>query len=293
MGDQYIPDGNNAHIDTRSFVEDLKERILSELSWGVTDNIADFRFSRRGEIYQYVYDRALSISNSAPDQPSDDADVCRFLSAEKFLWLIEQKSILFSSPRAFDDNLDCALHDDFNDAILQCLPELLKQFSIVMAPEIIYDEWISFERRRRDDWLISCWTNLKNHKDDKLIWYKYANGPLGVGITAKYGELRDALQDPVRVFTRNETLTAGSVNYDPRVNKFLPFNKRNGFRSEQEVRFAIHAFEYDKPVQVGLSDRFFELFNLRISEDSPQHHKAALHSVWINAGGNPDGINEG
>lgn len=293
MGNHYIANGNNAHIDTMGFMEGLKERIVTELSLGTTDNIANFRASRRAEIYQYIYDDALSYSNSMPDKPSDDANVCRFLSPEKFLWLIDQKSILLSSPRSFDDDLDCALHGDFNDAILQCLPELLSKFSIELNPELICNEWGSFERRRRGDWLISCWTNLTNHKDDKLIWYKYANGPCGAGIMAKYRDLHEAIQSQIGPLSQNGVLSAGAVSYKPQVSKLLPFNKRNGFRGEQEVRFAIHGFEYERPVRVDLHDRFFELFDLRISEDSPQYHQKALTNLWIKAGGDPDGIEVG
>lgn len=294
MGDNhYLPNANNAHIDTSVFVRDLKKRIVEEVTLGTTDNIASFRGSRRAEIYQYIYDYALSCSNSAPEEPTDDAIVCRFLTPEKFLWLIDRRSILLSSPRSFDDDHDCALHDDFNNAILRCLPEVLDQFSCNENSTLVCEEWASFERRRRGDWLISCWTNLTEHKDDKLIWYKYANGPFGVGITARYGDLRDALHRPIGLYSRDQKLAAGSVNYNPQNSKLLPFNKRNGFRGEKEIRFAIQGYEYQKPVEITLSDTFFELFNLRVSEDSPEHHKLAVKKFWVTAGGNPDCIEEG
>lgn len=141
--------------------------------------------------------------------------------------------------------------------------------------------------------MISCWTNITHHKDDKLIWYKYAGGLFGAGITAEYGLLRDALKDRIGELSLDGHLICGSVNYDSRVNKLPPFNKRSGFRGENEVRFAMRHVQYGRFVAAELSEKFLKLFGLRLSEDSPEHHKDALKKLWVAAGGNPDRITEG
>lgn len=289
----YVPNPNNAHIDTEAFEEELDKRVREGIGVGEVDTISAFRDTKRNSIYGIIYDCALSYSNGMPEQLSDDALVCRFLSPEKFLWLIDQKCIPFSSPRRFDDDRDCAIHEDLNAAILQKLTGHLKENLCEADHDTNCVEWASFERSRRDDWLISCWNNLSEHKDDKLIWFKYTNGPIGAAITARYGKLRDALIDRVSNYDRDGKVTFGSVNYDPRINKLPPFNKRRGFSGEKEVRFVLRDSQFRRFVVADLSDVFFELFNLRYSEDAPRHHKSALEKMWIEAGGDPDGINEG
>jgi len=293
--DHYMPNVDNAHIDTGDFVEELKRRVQEVgIGLGISDRTEEFQVARRSETFQVIYNCAQSRANVTPDEPSDDAMVCRFLSPEKFLWFIDQKSIPFSSPRSFDDDLDCALHEDINDAILSNLSFLLKRNSgEASLDETPFEAWASFERSRRDDWLISCWTNLSDHKDDKLIWYKYANGQFGAGITARYGELRDVLQNRIGKYDRDGKLKCGSVNYDPKVANWLPFNKRSGFKGEKEVRFAMRDFHFRQFVAADLSDCFSELFGLRLSEDSPRHHQEALKNLWVAAGGKPERINEG
>lgn len=103
--DHYIPNAHNAHLDTEDFVDELENRVLEGIGIDSVDHIDAFRTNLRKETFEAIYNCALSFSNTAPNEPPDDALVCRFLSPEKFLWLVCQKSIPFSSPRTFDDDL--------------------------------------------------------------------------------------------------------------------------------------------------------------------------------------------
>lgn len=295
--DHYIPDPMNAHVNTRAFIEGVRKRIAESAGLPLRDTTADFHAARRSDIFQTIYDYTHSLASDDIEEPENDDLVCRYLSPEKFLWFLGQKSISFARPSFFDDDFDCALHADWNDAILVNLRSLVTQNSGDIPRsraeeatfiQTINAEWESFERTRRQDWLISCWTKLSNHHDDKLIWYKYAGGPFGVGITARYGELRSLIRDQIESLDRDENVRSGLVSYDPRVIKALPFNKRPGFSGEREVRFALRT--PGKYISVDVKEDFADLFRLRLSDDAPPHHHGVVRNLWVQAGGHVDAI---
>ena len=80
------------------------------------------------------------------------------------------------------------------------------------------------------------------------------------------------------------------MNYDPRMMKLLPFNKRPGFGGESEVRFALRTPE--NYIRADVGGDFFRTFGLRLSLDSPTHHHSAVRHLWVEAGGSVDNIHE-
>jgi hypothetical protein len=229
------------------------------------------------------------------DEPDNDDLLCRYLSPEKFLWFIGEKKFHLSRPDEFDDQAECALHVDYQIAIERNLGSFVERFCgpLTGSPERqktfltgIRGEWRKFERARRNDWLISCWTRITQHYDDKLLSFKYTGGRFGVGITARYGALKRLFEKAAR-FDRGRELWAGYVNYKPTVMKAAPFNKRPGFKSESEVRFAVRALPW---VETDVPAGPLKQFGLRLSTDSPPHHHEAVLQLWRKAGGDVDNI---
>ena len=141
----------------------------------------------------------------------------------------------------------------------------------------------------RYQWLISCWTEVNSNYDDYLLWYRYASGPSGVGITVPYGTLREAIFDGIgKKNKESETyddVISGYVDYGNSL-KALPFNKRAMFKNEKEIRYVAQS-EYHGTLQVSIAD-IFHKFGLRFSPDVPTHHKDILQDIWIRYGGKDD-----
>ena len=69
----------------------------------------------------------------------------------------------------------------------------------------IQAEWHVYERARRNDWLISCWTKITENYDDKLIAFKYSGDRFGVGVTIRYGALKRLFQDQLASLDRDKS----------------------------------------------------------------------------------------
>ena len=116
-----------------------------------------------------------------------------------------------------------------------------------------------------------------------LVWHKYADGQAGVGITIRYGQLKEHLQRHVDQILKDDSLISGKVGYGSPF-RTLPFNKRPMFRNEKEVRFAFMRHPYLDSHAVDVGD-IFKNFGLRFSPDVPEHHFEAAMSLWIRCGG--------
>lgn len=261
--DHYIPDVHNAHIDTREFEVELA-RLAGEAAGRELDEKNPW-----GAIHNLIVNR-LPAPN---EEPSEDALICRYLSPTKFLWFVSQCTIRFTSAAEFEDGSDCALPADYED----CVRAFLSERRVV---PIAWDEH-AYQARRK--WLVSCWTELTEHPDDYLLWSRYAEGRYGVGITLRYGHLRDLLKDQVSADADVAPLISGLVSYGSPL-RIPPFFKRRMFRNEKEVRFVcrsdlLHSFE----VPIGVLK---QRICLRFSPDTPKFHRDAIMQTWTTAGGN-------
>lgn len=264
----YVP-GPNSHIDTSDFENRLED--LSERESGYS--LDDMEFEKK------AYEEAFNIIRQVPASVSDETIICRYLTTEKFLWFLGSKNIYMGRVDGFDDPLDCAIPEDYATAISAFYAR--KKCSI--------DRWVDYSDNMRHQWLISCWTEISSNYDDCLLWYRYAGGPTGVGITVPYGALREVF---FREIEKNNTdyktyfnINSGYVDYGNSL-KILPFNKRAMFKNEKEIRFVAES-EYYGILQIPIAD-IFNKFGLRFSPDVPDHHKNVLQDIWIKFGGNDD-----
>ena len=270
--DHYIPNAHNAHLRLDDFEDKLRALVKKSRQRGVGNK----------EIVERLYCHAVSNLTQSPDEPEDDRLVCRFLTPKKFLWFLSTKEIRFCSAQEFDDPRECSLPEDYENAVGKVLCEF----------KLPPSEWDNQILSKGQDWLVSCWTELNSCHDDNLIWHKYAEGPEGVGITIRYGQLKLCLKKGVERIDGRLRLTAGRVNYEYPL-RILPFNKRRMFRRESEVRFACHPSQRARDLRVDISG-VFKNFGLRFSPDAPDHHRQAVKKSWIESGGvdrfqEPDG----
>ena len=260
--DHYLPE-DNAHIRTNDFKGKLREIYRGGQELKNCD----------GKIAEKFYSHALSKLTKPPDEPADDALVCRFLMPKKFLWFVSNKEIRFCTDQEFDDPRECTLPEDYNVAIQAVLTELSLPIS----------EWNNQVWDKKRDWLISCWTELKDPHVSNLIWHKYADGPDGIGITIRYGQLKSLLQNNIEQSCMDSKLLAGHVSYDDPL-RLVPFNKRQMFQGENEVRFVFPNSNDVRAHNIDITSLFRE-FGLRFSPDAPDDHRCAVKQLWLNCGG--------
>lgn len=213
-----------------------------------------------------------------PAEPDDDQIIGRFLSTTKFAWFGSSWSLRYSRQSQFEDRFECVLPEDYANAALRALNETSGGRALAVP---ICDAWSRFLATMADHWLISCWTLIDSHHDDYLLWHKYAGGETGVGITVRYGVLKECLTEnrnagPIPI--------GGLVDYVSYLLN-MPFNKRPIFRNEKEVRFAKNFQERLLAVESTLVNEISDQFRLRFAPDAPDHHRKAVEHVWTACGG--------
>lgn len=262
IGDHYIPDGHNAHINTKVFEGELNN-LFSSLSGKALEDA-----NLWSEAYQLILNR---ISN-LPDEPRDGELICRYLTPTKFLWFANQNSVYFGGADNFEDKYDSNIPLDYKNSVLKFLHER----------NALPLEWDDYLVRMRSHWLISCWTSLDSHIDDYLLWHRYAGNEYGIGIVTTYGALKKILESSCSDETDIESFTSGYVRYKSPL-CLPPFNKRNMFRNEKEVRFACKTkLLASHAVDISILKN---IISLRFSPDAPQEHIDAVLAIWIKMGG--------
>jgi hypothetical protein len=113
------------------------------------------------------------------------------------------------------------------------------------------------------------------------MWNSYAGGPQGVGITVRYGVLKDSLAKSVRALAADGVLHSGSVNYEAL--SLMPFNKHYMFRHEREVRFAFGT-KCSRAHSVSVDD-IFDSFGIRLSPAATVEHRDLMSRLWLSFGG--------
>lgn len=255
--DHYIPNSRNAHIDTSAFERRVKQLLRD--TCGVDGAL------------ESVYNHAFSELSAAPQELDDDKLICRYLSPTKFLQFLNARRINFPAATQFSDHWECRVPDDYEVAVLRVLGEL----------GVSAERWSSLVKRKAACWSISCWTQLDDYFDDHLMWNSYAGGPQGVGITVRYGVLKNSLAKSVSLLAADGVLHSGSVSYEAL--SLMPFNKHYMFRHEKEVRFAFRT-QCSSAHSVSV-DSIFGSFGVRISPAATVEHRDMMKRLWLSFGG--------
>jgi hypothetical protein len=164
---------------------------------------------------------------------------------------------------------------DYHNAVLRKLTHA----------QLDYAAWDRYVRDKQSRWLVSCWTKLDSYFDDSLLWNSYADGALGVGVTVRYGVLRDHLRQTVEKVVGATEFYCGEIAYrDPL--RVTPFNKRNIFRNEKEIRFATRSTSRTS-LCVDIAKIKSEL-GLRLSPESPIAHRDVVRDIWHRFGGSDE-----
>jgi hypothetical protein len=257
--DHYIVNSRNAHVGTSDFERKLRDK-LSALQ-NPTDN----------EIYDYIYDSAISKINLIPLEPEDDCLICRYLTPTKFLSFLHSRLVHFPAATQFTDRWECSIPEDYNNVVLSVLNKFNKSG----------DDWDRYVKTRAANWNVSCWTQLRDYFCDHLMWDAYAGGSEGVGITIRYGSLKEHLAKATKQLDAKSQFHCGLVNYEAL--SILPFNKHYMFRNEKEVRFAFMGFQ-NEIISISI-DEIFDQFGVRISPAATEEHYKMLKELWLRYGG--------
>jgi hypothetical protein len=260
----YIANPNNAHIDTRDIQYEVRQLLADVVSTGED---AHYPCDR-------IYDLVELKTSCAPNEPAYTQLICRYLSPIKFMWFVSEMSVYFGTASEFKDQGDSILPMDYHNAVLL---ELTRA-------KLDQAAWIRHIRDKRSRWLVSCWTKLDGPYDDSLLWRSYAGGAVGVGVTVQYGVLRDFLRQAVNNEVSVNGFYAGEIAYENENSlRIAPFNKRNIFRNEKEIRFVTHSTSRTS-LSVKIENIKSQL-GLRLSPDSSVAHRDAVRDIWHRFGG--------
>lgn len=262
LDDHYVANPNNAHLDTSELEGELNTLFGMRRGQDL-ENAA---------LWPSIHNLIETKVSTAPDEPPDNQLICRYLSPTKFLWFLSQKEIFFGSANGFDDSCDSIIPEDYN----RCVKILLKKRNV---SSIAWDEHVQLMRSR---WLVSCWTEITNPHDDYLLWHRYAGGKYGVGITLRYGSLRNFFKKALEADRDTEGFYAGCVSYEHPL-RIAPFNKRPIFRNEKEIRF-VSRTDILAHKQIEITDLISEI-GLRISPEASAEHHDAIRDLWLQSEG--------
>lgn len=256
--DHYIPNAQNAHIDTSDFEAPVRV-LLSNASTNIE------------RAFEAVREEVLSRLNVPPEVPADDALICRYVSLPKFLQFVHTREIHFASVARFNDRWESRIPEDYDLAVLGICSDL----------DVPSESWSWRVKRRAAHWRVSCWTRLGAYFDDNLMWSAYAGGPEGVGVTIPFGVLRDSFAMSVPLLSGSGPLHSGCVSYE---SLLLPaFHKHSMFRNEKEVRFA---FETNCSSDPCISvDDVFGSFGVRLSPAATLEQHDIVRRLWLGYGG--------
>jgi hypothetical protein len=257
--DHYIANAKNAHIDTSEFVEEILAEVRNNT--GIEDEA----------LVELIYDTAFSKTAAEPADPGDDVLICRYLTPTKFIKFLDTRQIAFPIATQFSDKRECVVPEDYDHAVLRTFAKLNRSGTI----------WAKCVRSKASAWNISCWTELHDYFDDHLMWEAYAGGSDGIGITIRYGQLKNYLLNSVREIAKDGQLQCGRVNYE--TISLLPFNKHYMFRNEKEVRFAFRSC-HSKMALISVEE-IFDHFGVRISPAAEPRHAEMIRRMWLSYGG--------
>lgn len=262
IGNHYLPDTQNAHIDTSDFEKELEE-LYGSLEG---DELED------ANLWGETYQRVIARISSPPDEPNDDELICRYLTPTKFIWFANQNSVYFCGADKFEDKKDSGLPEDYKNSILKTLHNR----------DVIPLTWDAHLDTMRSHWLISCWTSLDNHYDDYLLWHRYAGSEHGIGVVINYDSIKHHLSSVLSKEENVSNFQSGYVGYKHPL-RSPPFNKRNIFRNEKEVRF-VCSTDLLSSISVDVS-ALKKMFSLRFSPDVSQGHVDSVLAIWKKMGG--------
>ena len=260
--DHYIPFLKNAHIDTTSFQNGLREEIIKNPA--INDET----------LAGIIYDRAIAKIIKEPSEPSENALICRYLTPAKFIKFIDSRQIDFTNATQFSDKWECVIPEDYNNAVLAILGEFNRSGTA----------WGKHVRNKASSWYISCWTQLEEYFDDHLMWVNYAGGSDGIGITIRYSQLKAHIPVSLKTIDSNRKFQSGLVNYyQNQTISLLPFNKHPMFKNEKEVRFAFCSVNAKlEPISV---EDIFSMFGVRISPAAKPEYAELIRRIWCKYGG--------
>lgn len=163
------------------------------------------------------------------DLPDDNIKIWRYLDFEKFLSLVNSKSLYFCRSDKFEDPYEGTLSKDS----LKQLSHFCEQFD--NKDEMLAEFLLLFNATRKMT-LVNCW-HINNNESDGM-WKLYSSSRNGIAIQSTVGRLKSSFNKA------SEQIFIGKVKYIDFDEKFVQaFNamgpfiyKRTCFKHENELR---------------------------------------------------------
>lgn len=169
----------------------------------------------------------------SPGQPSDDAELWRYIDFTQFVSILENQELWFASAAEFFDPFEGALPEQALLDLAEQIPDEVEEPERIVARLYNALRYMTY---------VSCWH--QRNQETAAMWQLYQDKGKEVAIKTTARHFRRALPD-------RANLTAGCVNYKEydsaenfTVNRVSPFfHKRPSFEHESEYRAVVSRFE--------------------------------------------------
>lgn len=181
------------------------------------------------------------------EEPLHRAILHRYLTGERFDWMMRNSAIWLSQLLQFEDSWEGATPRDTEVRILRHLEE-----SRVDASSVNPTTFPSYHARERH--YVNCW--VEQDHENAAMWDRYAPEPDGVAIETTYGQLVGEFDDE---------FWAGRVLYvdydefsdDDRNDFNIVMLKRREFSDEREVRIVTRQFVFHQNADARMAAHRF------------------------------------
>ena len=178
--------------------------------------------------------------------PPDDGDTLwRYMSFEKFVNMLEKKSLFFTRADKFDDPFEGFVPP----AVMGSYKESVKR--LTKNAEKIGEILIKVSESSRKYVMCNCWH--QNEEESMAMWEKYHMRNSGIAIKTTMQDLKNSLLDRFDVFIGKieymyhktydhnfiQHYANSELSLDKKWTYFPYFHKRKAFEHEREVRIII------------------------------------------------------
>lgn len=169
----------------------------------------------------------------SPGQPSDDAELWRYIDFTQFVSILENQELWFASAAEFFDPFEGALPEQALHDLAKDVPDGVEEPEQIVARLFDALRYMTY---------VNCWHHRS--QETAAMWQLYQDKGKEVAIKTTAKDFRRALPEKTN-------LVIGSVNYKEydsaenfTVNRISPFfHKRPSFKHESEYRAVLSEFE--------------------------------------------------
>lgn len=164
------------------------------------------------------------------EEPEDTTIIWKYLPLDKFLVMMQTKSLYFCRADKFEDPYEGTISKEALSKLRKFTDEL--EFT---NKDEMYEQMLNLMAESRKMTLVNCW-HMNNVESDAM-WKLYSNIKNSIAIQTTLGKFKQALKDPLDIYIGKVKYVDFETDVVDGFNALGPYNyKRKSFAHEQELR---------------------------------------------------------